>query len=207
MLDRYALALLKPTLDAAAAALARRGVRADAVTVLGLVPGLGAAAAVSQQAYGAGLLLLLANRVADGLDGPIARHHGATDRGAFLDSTADFVFYASMPLAFAVADPAHNALAAATLLAAFIGTGTSFLAFAVLAERRGLAAAAYRDKGFYYLGGLTEGTETVACFVAMCVWPAHFPVIAYVFAAMCGLTWMARLAAGWRLLSDAQPPS
>lgn len=207
MLDRYALALLKPTLDAAAAALARRGVRADAVTVLGLVPGLGAAAAVSQQAYGAGLVLLLANRMADGLDGPIARHHGATDRGAFLDSAADFVFYASMPLAFAVADPAHNALAAATLLAAFIGTGTSFLAFAVLAERRGLAAAAYRDKGFYYLGGLTEGTETVACFVAMCVWPAHFPVIAYVFAAMCGLTWVARLAAGWRLLSDARPPS
>jgi phosphatidylglycerophosphate synthase len=207
MLDRYALALLKPTLDAAAAALARRGVGADAVTVLGLVPGLGAAAAISQQAYGAGLVLLLANRVADGLDGPIARHHGATDRGAFLDSAADFMFYASIPLAFAVADPARNALAAATLLAAFIGTGTSFLAFAVLAERRGLAAAAYSDKGFYYLGGLTEGTETAACFVAMCVWPQHFPVIAGVFAALCGLTWMARLAAGWRLLSDARPPS
>jgi hypothetical protein len=60
-----------------------------------------------------------------------------TDRGAFLDITLDFLFYASIPLAFALADPAANALPAAVLLAAFIGTGSSFLAFAVLAERRG----------------------------------------------------------------------
>jgi phosphatidylglycerophosphate synthase len=206
MLDRFALALFKPGLDAAAAAIARRGVGADALTLGGLGCAAAAAVAISQQAFGAGLMLLLANRAADGLDGPVARVAGATDRGAFLDITADFLFYASVPLAFAVADPAHNALAAATLLAAFIGTGSSFLAFAVMAQRRGLASAAYPDKGFYYLGGLTEGTETVACFVAMCVWPPYFAAIAYGFAALCGLTLLARLGAGWRLLGGPQQP-
>jgi phosphatidylglycerophosphate synthase len=169
--------------------------------------GLAAALAIARQAFVPALLLLLLNRLADGLDGPVARRAGATDRGAFLDITADFIFYASIPLAFAVADPAAHALAAATLLAAFIGTGTSFLAFAVLAQRRGLSSAAYADKGFYYLGGLTEGTETVACFVAMCLWPQHFAPLAYVFAALCGVTLLARLATGWRLLSDRRPPS
>ena len=206
MLDRFALALLKPSLETAAAALVRRGVGADAVTLTGLALGLAAAAAVSQHAFAAGLLLLAANRIADGLDGPVARIVGATDRGAFLDITSDFLVYASIPLAFALADPAGNALAAATLLAAFIGTGSSFLAFAVMAQRRGLTSAAYPDKGFYYLGGLTEGTETVVCFMAMCLWPPHFAAIACAFAALCGLTLVARLVAGWRLLGTPQLP-
>lgn len=206
MLDRFALALLKPGLDAAASAVARRGVGADALTLAGLGCAGAAAAAISQQAFGAGLVLLLANRAADGLDGPVARVAGATDRGAFLDITADFLFYASVPLAFAVANPARNALAAATLLAAFIGTGSSFLAFAVLAQRRGLHSTAYPDKGVYYLGGLAEGTETVACFIAMCLWPQHFAAMAYAFAALCGLTLAARLAAGWRLLGAPHLP-
>lgn len=56
--------------------------------------------------------------------------------------------------------------------------------FALALFKPGLdAAAAYPDQGFYSLGGLTEGAETVACFVAMCVWPWHFAAIAYVFAA------------------------
>jgi len=206
MLDRFALALLKPGLDAVAAAIARRGVGADALTLGGLACAGAAAVAISQQAFGTGLVLLLVNRAADGLDGPVARVAGATDRGAFLDITADFLFYASVPLAFAVADPARNALAAAALLAAFIGTGSSFLAFAVMAQRRGLTRTAYPDKGFYYLGGLTEGTETVACFIAMCLWPPHFAAIACAFATLCGLTVVARLVAGWRLLGPPQLP-
>ena len=55
----------------------------------------------------------------------MARLTAPTDRGAFLDITLDFLFYASIPLAFAVADPAANALPAAVLLAAFIGTGSA----------------------------------------------------------------------------------
>jgi phosphatidylglycerophosphate synthase len=200
MLDRTALKLLSPTLDRAAAALVRRGVGANAVTLLGFGLGLAAALAIAHGALLIGLLLIAASRLADGLDGPVARQTAATDVGAFLDIALDFAFYASVPLAFAWLDPARNALAAATLLAAFVGTGSSFLAFAVLAERRGLRSLAYPSKGLYYLGGLTEGTETLLCFAAMCLWPSHFAALAFGFAGLCGLTWLARLRAGWVLL-------
>jgi phosphatidylglycerophosphate synthase len=144
--------------------------------------------------------LLLASRLCDGLDGAVARLTQPTDRGAFLDIALDFLFYASIPLAFAVADPPANALPAAVLLAAFIGTGSSFLAFAVLAERRGLKSTAYPGKGLYYLGGLTEATETLACFALMCLFPERFALWAYGFAALCGLTIVTRLVAGWKVL-------
>jgi phosphatidylglycerophosphate synthase len=200
MLDRAANAALQPLLQVGARALARVGIGADAVTVAGFVTGLAAAAAIATQAYLLGLALLLASRLADGLDGPLARLTAPTDRGAFLDITLDFLFYASIPLAFAVADPAANALPAAVLLAAFIGTGSSFLAFAAFAERRGLTSDAYPNKGLYYLGGLTEATETLACFALMCLWPQHFGWWAYGFAALCALTIATRVIGGARLL-------
>ena len=198
MIDRHALRLLAPALDALARVLARRGMAADAVTLTGFGLGLAAALAIALQAWLPGLALMLASRLCDGIDGALARSTQATDRGAFLDITLDFLFYASIPLAFAVADPARNALAAAALLAAFIGTGSSFLAFAVLAERRGLDRSAYPGKGIFYLGGLTEATETLLAFAAMCLWPQAFPWIAGVFAALCALTTATRLLAGWR---------
>lgn len=201
MLDRAAIAVLRPALDAGARALVRVGVGADAVTLAGFAIGIAAAAAIGLGDYGWGLGLLLASRLADGLDGAVARHTHTTDRGAFLDITLDFLFYASIPLAFALADPVRNALPAGVLLAAFIGTGSSFLAFAVMAERRGLASDAYPSKGFYYLGGLTEASETLICFVLMCLWPDHFAWWAYGFAALCGITVATRIVGGAKVLS------
>jgi phosphatidylglycerophosphate synthase len=201
MLDRPLLAVLKPGIDRGAAVLVRAGVGADTVTLAGFALGLAAAAAIALQAYLAGLALLLASRLADGLDGAVARATAPTRRGAFLDVTLDFLFYASVPLAFAVADPAANALPAAVLLAAFIGTGSSFLAYAALAAEQGRRNAAYPTKGLYYLGGLAEATETLACFALMCLLPQWFATLAYGFAALCGITVVTRLAAGWRELS------
>lgn len=206
MLDRRLLGALKPALDAIARVLVARGVGADAVTWTGFAVGLAGAAAIALQQPLAGLALLALSRLCDGLDGAVARLTQPTDRGAFLDITLDFLFYASVPLAFALADPAAHALAAAVLLAAFIGTGSSFLAFAVLAERRGLHSSAYPHKGLYYLGGLTEGSETLICFALMCLWPAQFVVFAYGFAALCVLTIATRLYAGWSLLGGARGP-
>jgi phosphatidylglycerophosphate synthase len=200
VLDRAAIAWLGPPLQALARRLVRLGVGADAVTLAGFAIGLSGALVIAQQQPLAGLALLLASRLCDGLDGAVARLTTPTDRGAFLDITLDFLFYASVPLAFAWADPAANALPAAVLLAAFIGTGSSFLAFALLAERRGLKSTAYPNKGLYYLGGLTEATETLICFALMCLWPAHFELWALGFAALCALTLATRLWAGWRLL-------
>ena len=197
MIDRHALRLLKPLIDWAAARLYALGCNADQVTLAGFAAGMGAAAAVTAGHSLLALPLLIASRAMDGLDGALARLCGTTDRGAFLDIALDFIFYASLPLAFALADAPGNALPAAVLLAAFIGTGTSFLAFAIVAEKRGLKSAAYPSKTIYYLGGLAEGSETIACFVLMCLWPAHFAAFAYIYAALCLVTTLTRLAAGW----------
>jgi phosphatidylglycerophosphate synthase len=197
MLDSAIQRALRPALSRLARGLVRLGVGADALSFTGCAIGLAAAAAIAWQQPLLGLALLLLSRLLDGLDGAVARATRPTDRGGFLDITLDFVFYAAIPLAFAVADPGANALPAAVLLASFIGTGSSFLAFAIVAEKRRLSSLAFPDKSFYFLGGLTEATETLAAFVAMCLWPQWFAPIAYGFAALCGLTTVLRIAWGY----------
>lgn len=198
MLDRHALPHLERLLHPLARALVHLGVGANALTLIAFLLGLFAAVLIATNAYLAGAMAIIGSRILDGLDGAVARLGQPTDAGAFLDIVLDFLFYASIPLAFAVADPSANALAAAVLLSAFIGTGASFLAFAVLAGKRGMASTTYPDKSFYFLGGLTEGAETLACFVAMCLWPQHFATLAFVFAALCGITTLTRIWWGWR---------
>lgn len=198
MLDRTIQQVLKPVLTRIACGLVRAGVGADALTFIGFGIGMAAALAIVFQLFMTGLVLLLLSRLMDGLDGAVARLTQPTDRGGFLDITLDFLFYASIPLAFVVANPAQNALPAAVLLASFMGTASSFLAFAIVAAKRELASTEFPDKSFYFLGGLTEATETIAAFVAMCLWPQWFAPIAYGFAALCAITTALRIAWGWQ---------
>jgi phosphatidylglycerophosphate synthase len=198
MLDRFAVALLRTPVTAAAQVLARAGVGANRITLLGFAIGLTGALAIAQGSYLSGAALILLSRLCDALDGAVARQTRATDAGGFLDIALDFLFYASIPLAFALAAPAANALPAAVLLAAFIGTGSSFLAFATFAAKRGMANTDWPDKSLYFLGGLTEATETLAVLLAMCLWPQHFAPLAYGFAALCAITTASRIWWGWR---------
>ncbi len=134
VLDRRLLFWQETALGAPARFLNARGVSADAITLAGFTVGIAAAGLIAAQFYGWGLAAILASRILDGLDGVIARIQGATDRGAFLDIALDFFFYAAVPFGFALADPIANALPASALLLSFIGTGSSFLAFAVIAK-------------------------------------------------------------------------
>ncbi|MBZ0262587.1 MAG: CDP-alcohol phosphatidyltransferase family protein [Hyphomicrobiales bacterium] len=147
--------------------------------------------------FPAALVCILINRLLDGLDGSVARIIGPTDRGAFLDITLDFFFYGTIPLGFAVVDPDANALAAATLLLAFIGTGSSFLAYSTISHKRNETVHAYSGKGIQFIGGLTEGAETIALFVAICVFPTSFPYLAYSFSVVAGFTIVFRWFWGW----------
>lgn len=203
MFDSRIQAWMRPAMTRAGDTLARWGCTANAVSFAGFATGLAAAAAIALSHPLLGVVLLLLSRLMDALDGAVARATRPTERGAFLDITLDFLFYASIPLAFAVAAPGANALAAAVLLASFIGTGSSFLAFAIAAERRDLRSAAFPDKGFYFLGGLTEAAETLAAFVAMCLWPQWFSAIAYGFAVLCAITTVLRIRWGWTSLASA----
>lgn len=202
MLDRQLITAARQPLQKIASGLLASGITANQMTVAGFIAGLTAVPLIITGHTIWALLSILLNRLADGLDGTMARLTGPTDRGAFLDSVFDFLFYSAIPLAFALAAPEQNALAAATLIYSFVGTGCSFLAFAVLAAKRGITSMEYPDKGFYYLGGLTEGTETILLFVVMCLFPAWFPVLAYGFAALCLLTIISRIATGIRIFTS-----
>lgn len=201
MLDRAATALIKPLVNGLAKVLLRAGLNANQITIAGFLIGLLAAFLIANDACMTGAIAIFVSRLCDALDGALARLTQVTDRGGFLDIALDFLFYASIPLAFAFNDPARNALPAAVLLAAFIGTSSSFLAFAAVAAKRGMVSMAYPNKSFFFLGGLTEATETLAFFAAMCVWPAHFIELAYVFAALCSITVITRIWWGWRAFS------
>jgi phosphatidylglycerophosphate synthase len=198
MIDAALLPLQRRLLAPPGQYLAARGVRADQITIAGCAIGLVAAGAAALGLFWLALLGLALNRLADGLDGAVARETGPTDRGAFLDIALDFVFYAAFPLGFILADPGANALPGAVLIASFILSGTAFLAFAVVAAKRGMAAADYPAKGIYYLGGLTEGAETIALFALFCLFPQAFPMLALIFAAACAVTALTRLMAGWQ---------
>ncbi|OYU18835.1 MAG: phosphatidylglycerophosphate synthase [Rhodobacteraceae bacterium PARR1] len=192
MLDGIARRIVQPGLDRAAALLARR-MTADQVTLAGAGFGLLAGGLIAAAWPGLALLALLASRIADGLDGAVARIRGKSDFGGVLDIACDFVFYAAIPLGFVLADPAGNGVAGAALLAAFYINAATFLGYAILAEKRGMQTQARGEKSLYFTAGLMEGTETIGFFVLMCLWPAGFVPLAWVFAGLCLVTAFARL--------------
>jgi phosphatidylglycerophosphate synthase len=203
MLDPLMIKLVKHPLDVIAGRLAGYRITPDRITVAGFVAGLAAFGFIWANWMGAALFLILLNRIMDGLDGALARHTGKTDAGGFLDICLDFIFYSLVIVGFALADPESNALAAALLIFSFVGTGTSFLAFAALAARRNITSIAYPHKSLYYMGGLTEGTETILFLVLICLFPRQFPVMAVIFSILCAITTVTRILSGYSTLKTA----
>ncbi|MCC5880836.1 MAG: CDP-alcohol phosphatidyltransferase family protein [Idiomarina sp.] len=200
MFDARILPILKTPLRALARIANRAGFSANQVTLAGFVLGIGAVVAVAFEYYLAGLALLLANRLADGIDGELARLRQPTDAGAYLDIVLDFIFYSAFVFAFILAAPEQNALPGGLLMLSFMGTGGSFLAFATLAQKRGIQNPDYPSKSLHYMGGITEGGETIAFMVLFCLFPAWFDVLAYIFAGLCIITAMSRIYGGFRAL-------
>jgi len=194
MLDPILRPWIDPPLNRAGRVIADAGISANAVTLAGFAVGLAAIPAIGSGQYLAGLGLVMANRLSDGLDGAVARARGPTDLGGYLDIVCDFILYSGWAFAFALADPAH-AVPAAFLMLSFMGTGSSFLTYAVFAAKRGVTTEIQGSKSLYYLGGLTEGTETILIFAAFCLLPQHFAVMAWAFAAACWVTTATRILA------------
>lgn len=200
MLDRYAINVIRWPLTVLSALPDRLGITANQVTLTGFAIGLFALPALIFEHYLWALGFIAINRIFDGLDGAIARRQGITDCGGFLDITLDFLFYSMVPFGFVLANPEANAIAGAFLIFSFIGTGSSFLSFAIMAGKRNIESPIYKQKSLYYLGGLTEGTETIACFVLFCLFPQHFAIIAWVFGSLCWVTTVTRIWAGYQTL-------
>jgi phosphatidylglycerophosphate synthase len=198
MLDGWARKRIDPALDAIGQTLHRAGISANAVTLTAFAIGMAAAIAIACGLPWLGLVLILLSRLGDGLDGAVAKVAGKTDLGGYLDIVLDFAFYGAIPLAFVILDPARNGVAGAVLLAVFYANGASFLAFALMAEKRGLETRARGSKSLFFTTGLAEATETIAVFLAFCVFPAWFAAIAYAFAAVTAYTTLSRIVLAWR---------
>lgn len=203
MLDSLSIKIIKWPLTQSAKLIDKCGVTANQTTLFGFALGCFALPALMAEQYTLALTFILINRVCDGLDGALARIQGITDAGGFLDISLDFLFYSLIPFAFVLANPEQNAVAGAFLIFSFIGTGSSFLAFAIMAGKRGIDNPVYKHKSLYYMSGLTEGTETIGCFVLFCLFPQHFAVIAYIFGAACWFTTFTRIYSGFHTLKDS----
>jgi phosphatidylglycerophosphate synthase len=201
MFDPFFVRLLKNPLDRGAEVLAVRGIRADTVTWVGFGLGLLGAVAIAGGFIFIGMILLAFNRLADGLDGALARATRPSDYGAYLDIVLDFMIYSAAAGGFALAAP-ENTVAGVVLMISFMGTGAAFLAFAVIAAKRGIGSDARGAKSFFYVGGLTEGSETIAFFFIVCVWPHLFPFAAWIFAALSWVTIAQRVMQARELFRD-----
>ncbi len=200
MLDSKLRPLVDQIMSRVAVTVEAAGLSANTVTIVGFGIGMIAMAAIAFENYWLGFVGLTLNRLCDGLDGALARRTSPTDLGGFLDIVLDFITYAGIVFAFALADPKENALAAAFLLFSFMGTGSSFLAFAIMAEKRKISTSIRGMKSLYYLGGLTEGTETILFLALSCIIPSLFNELAMVFGLMCWITTASRIAWGYQAL-------
>jgi len=201
MFDAQIRPMIDQLLNPVGRALVRLGVTANQVTLAGTGFGLLAAGCVAFEMFQTALWLVLLNRIADGVDGAVARASRSSNFGGYLDIVSDFIFYSAIPFAFALARP-ENALAAAFLIFSFIGTASSFLGFAILAEKHQVTTEIRGKKTFYYLGGLTEGAETVLLLLAMLIWPDYFSIMALLFGLLCWVTTGTRIYAAYRQFND-----
>lgn len=198
MFDAKLRPLIDPPLARVGKLLADNGITANAVTITGMLLGIAAGWAIAMDYFGGALMLILANRLCDGIDGAIARATAKSAFGGYLDIVCDFIFYVAVPVGFGFA-ASSNAAAAMLLVASFTLTGVSFLAFAAIAAERGLVTTAHGQKSFFYSTGIAEGAETIAVFIALCLWPAWFVPIALGYTALCLLTVAQRTAMAWRV--------
>lgn len=201
MFDTRARQIIDPPLNSLGQQIASFGVSANLVTLVGLGFGIVAAVTIAFGATYLALIPLLLSRLADGLDGAVARASGKTDFGGYLDIVCDFLFYGLVPMAFVWMEP-QNAASGAFLLASFYFNGASFLGYAILAEKHGLETKAQGIKSLYYSNGLLEGTETIVFFVLLCLFPSAFPVLAWIFGGLCFVTATLRIWGASRLFSN-----
>jgi len=199
MMDHKINTIIHPIMNGLAKKIPRQ-ISANTITLTGFAVGVIVVPLLWLNLYFSAMLVILVNRFFDGLDGAVARKFGPTNLGGYLDITCDFIFYSVVIMGFALAAPENNGLAAAFLIFSFIGTGSSFLAFAATSGKQGISSDAHGLKAFYYLGGLTEGTETILFFIIICMYPEYFPLMAVLFGSICWITVLGRFGSAFILL-------
>ncbi len=218
MFDSRLRPLLAPVLDRTAALLDVSWISPNRLTGANLVLGLASAGLAAAQLWIPSLIAWLLCRLADGLDGPLARRRalaaasGRTPirssrqvpdngQGGFWDICADFVVYGAMVIGVAIGSTAgFDApwLPFLLVLFAYYINGSVFLAFSSIAEKTGKIIDDGRSLSF--LGGLAEGTETVIVHSLWLLLPFVSWQIALVWAVLVSISATQRIIAGYRAL-------
>lgn len=196
MLDSRARKIIDPPLNKCGTFLSNFGISANQITILGFIFGIFACSLIIFENYAFAAILIVCNRLCDGLDGAIARASKITDFGGFLDIIADFIIYSGIVFSFGLARE-ENLSASLFLLFSFIGPITSFLAYAIIAAKRKKTTDHQGKKSFYYLSGLCEGTETAFILLAFCAFPNYFSFLAIAYGILCWITTIGRIYNGW----------
>jgi phosphatidylglycerophosphate synthase len=196
MLDSALRGYIDPPLNSVARMIAKTPVTGIHITWAGFLFGVIACLFLSLQFGLVALGFLILNRLCDGLDGAVARACGeVSSYGGYLDITLDFFIYAGIPFFAAIGLMSETAfLAVAFLLFSFIGSGISFLGYAIMAEKHAMDDKAHQGKkSFYFARGFMEGTETIIFMVLVCLLPQYFEILCYVFGTLCWVTTAARI--------------
>lgn len=201
MVDEKLNKLFQPVLIPIAQNLIKLKVKANFVTYIGFFFGVLCAYFIINSMFIIALLFLFLNRFCDGLDGAIARLEGETDIGAFYDIVFDFIFYFLFPISFIFLD-ISNSFHICFLLLSFVATQSSFLASAWIVEKNKIRVAQKQKKSFFYSGGITEGFETIVCFVLMLTFYEYISYISYIFGIMCWITFFMRIIFIKKLLEN-----
>lgn len=200
MLDGLLRPLVDPLLNKAAVSLGKLGFSANLITGVGFIVGMLACFALTVKAYDLAAFFIILSRIFDLLDGVVARiKNQASDWGGYLDIVLDFIIYAAFPFFFALGQPSV-ALAAGFLLFFYMGTATTFLAFATAAAKRGIVTEQTGKKSFYHQSGIIGASETVLFMLVCCFYPDGFSAFAAVFGILCWITATQRFLQAQKLL-------
>ena len=207
MLDTMLKPKIDPYLEKMAEKLQTIGVGPNQITLYGFVVGLLGCVAIAFGSYMFGLVLILLNRITDGLDGAVARFSKSpkmkketTALGAYLDTILDMILFGAFVFSFGFAS--IHAGAASFLLFSLMGVFITDLGAHMIQNVKAKTAADENAKSFYHPTRWIEGTEIIIMMVLSCVFPAAFGIWALIFGVMCWVTTISRI---WDAFTTANP--
>jgi phosphatidylglycerophosphate synthase len=199
MFDERFRAVLPVAAGPFARALVRRGVSPHLITVLAFGIAVVAAALVAAGYAVVGVVVWLVGRVADGLDGLVAREGGRISAfGAYIDITLDMAAYSVMVIGFAIASPEPR-LAWLAILAAYTLAITSTLALSNAATALGRTISP-TDRTFQFTTTLAEAGETSIMYALWALFPHWLPWLTWTWVAIVIVAVFARSRLAARVL-------
>lgn len=164
-----------------------------ALSASSLSTAIGAGVAAGQDLALLAVMLWLLSRLADGLDGAVARARGtAGDLGGYVDILFDTIGYAAIPLGVAAGlDTRAGWIVTAVLLATFYVNAVSWTYVAAVLGKREAGGGGVTSVAMPR--GLVEGTETIVFFTLALAVPSIAVWVFGVMAAAVAITVAERL--------------